>query len=72
MESITIHPKSKEQIKVFEQMAKALKIPFEKIETPDDSLYGEGFKKSVLEAQEAYDKGDYSEFAKINRQELWK
>jgi len=72
MESITIHPTSKEQIKVFEQMAKALKIPFEKIETPMDNLHGEGFKESVRSAREAYDKGDSNQFVKINRKELWK
>jgi hypothetical protein len=30
MEIITIHPRSKAETKVFEQMAKALNIPFEK------------------------------------------
>jgi len=29
MESILIHPNTKEQVKVFEKMAKALNIPFE-------------------------------------------
>lgn len=29
METILIRPKSKAQIKVFEEMAKALKLPFE-------------------------------------------
>jgi hypothetical protein len=30
MESITIHPRSNEEASLFEQLAKALKIPFEK------------------------------------------
>jgi len=71
MESITIHPKSKEQIKVFEQMAKALKIPFEKVENPAENLSGEGFKQSVVDGQEAYKRGQLNEFVKINRKKLW-
>lgn len=30
MESIIIHPNSKEEASLFEQLAKALKVPFEK------------------------------------------
>ena len=30
IEAITIHPKNKEQASLFEQLAKTLKVPFEK------------------------------------------
>lgn len=30
METIIIHPKNKEQLSLFEQLANALKVPFEK------------------------------------------
>lgn len=48
MESITIHPRSKEQRKVFEQMAEALQIPFDIIEESSfstEKIIREGKKK---------------------------
>jgi len=52
-------------------MAKAPKTISEKIGAVADNLHGEGFKKSVMSAREAYDKGDSNQFVKINRKELW-
>ncbi len=46
MEALLIRPQSKEQVKAFEQMAKALKIPFEKIE--DKSPYNPEFVAKIL------------------------
>jgi hypothetical protein len=59
-------------MEIFEKMATALKIPFEKIPQQEkDNLSGEGFKQSVINAQEAYKKGDMNEFTKLNREELF-
>ncbi len=70
MRPITIHPESKEQIKVFEQMAKASKVPFEKVEVAaNDDRSGEAFKQSVVNGQEAYKNGEMSEFVKIGKKE---
>lgn len=78
MDTIIIHPESKEQAKLFEQLAKALKVPFEKKKQSkkdaenDYHAYGEGFKKSVEEGLEAYKNGDMSQFSEIKREDLWK
>jgi len=47
MKSITIHPQSKEQIRLFEQLAKALHLPFEKKEekSPYDPEFVAQLKK---------------------------
>lgn len=34
METITIHPKSKQQARLFEQLAKALNVPFKRRKKP--------------------------------------
>jgi antitoxin component of RelBE/YafQ-DinJ toxin-antitoxin module len=36
MEALTIHPKNKEQLEAIQSVLKALKIPFEKKESPYD------------------------------------
>ena len=36
MEALTIHPKNKEQLEAIKSVLKALKIPFEKEESPYD------------------------------------
>jgi len=36
MEALTIHPKNKEQLEAIKSVLKALKIPFEKKESPYD------------------------------------
>lgn len=47
MESIIKHPKSKEEASIFEQLARALKVPFEKrkIESP----YNPEFVAKILQ-----------------------
>ncbi len=50
MESLIIHPKSEEQINLFEQMAKALKIPFEK-KNLSESPYSPEFVQKVKKAE---------------------
>lgn len=68
MQPIIIYPQSKEQMKGFELMAKALKIPFDKpTQKAINNTFGEEFKKTVLEAQEAYKNGDRDEFVALNR-----
>lgn len=47
METLTIHPKSKEQLDAIKSVLKALKIPFEKKESP----YDPEFVKMIQEAE---------------------
>ncbi len=47
MESIIIHQKSKEEASLFEQLAKALKVPFEKRKA--GHLYNSDFVNKILE-----------------------
>lgn len=54
MNSILIHPSSKEQEEIFEKMAKALKIPYEiKVDSP----YKKEFVEMVREAEAEYQSG---------------
>lgn len=76
MEAIIIHPKSKKQIRAFEQMAKALDIPFEvaKIEEETErkkaiKLYGEDFVKKIEASERNFEKGEYEH---IEIEDLWK
>lgn len=62
METITIHPRSKEETKAFEQMAKALNIPFEK------SNYNPEFVAKVKKGDKDRKQGN---FKIINTQDLW-
>jgi predicted adenine nucleotide alpha hydrolase (AANH) superfamily ATPase len=63
MESITIHPKSKEEIKAFEQMAKALNVPFEK------SKYNPDFLAKIKRGEKDKKSGN---FKVIKTEDLWK
>jgi len=65
METIIIHPKSKEQAGLFEQSAKALNIPFEKEESPYDPQFVAKIKKGEEAAKEG--KG-----VKADTMNLWK
>ncbi|MEO8853569.1 MAG: DUF2683 family protein [Ginsengibacter sp.] len=67
METILIYPKSKEQVKVFEQMAKALKVPFEKIEK--ESPYDPEFVDKILQGDKDKEAGRYRI---IKTEDLWK
>ncbi len=66
MESIVIHTESKEQIKVFEEMAKVLKVPFEKIK---ESPYNPTFVAMVKKADKDFKKGKGK---KMKLDDIWK
>ncbi|HEY5465177.1 MAG TPA: DUF2683 family protein [Hanamia sp.] len=65
METILIRPKSKDQIKVFEEMAKALKLSFE---VKGDSPYNPEFASMVKQA----DKDFKNVGEKIKLDDIWK
>ena len=67
METITIHPRSKEEVKVFEQMAKALNIPFEK--GKEKSKYNPAFVAKIKEGVKNKKAG---KFKIIKTADLWK
>lgn len=52
METIILHPTSKEQVSLFEQLAKALNVPFEKEESPYDPEFVVKIKKGEKAAKE--------------------
>jgi restriction endonuclease len=66
METILIRPNSKEQIKVFEQMAKALKVPFE---IKKESPYNPEFVAMVKQADKDFKNGKGK---KMKLDEIWK
>ena len=63
METITIHPRSKEETKAFEQMAKALNIPFEK------SDYNAAFVAKIKKGDKDRKLGKYKV---IKTEDLWR
>jgi hypothetical protein len=67
MEVITIHPRSKEETKAFEQMAKALNIPFEKVK--EKSKYNAAFVAKVKKGDKDKKSGNYKV---IKTEDLWK
>ncbi len=64
MEALTIHPKNKEQLEAIKSVLKALKIPFEKEESPYDPEFVKMIQKAekgrksstVLKSKEDIDK----------------
>jgi len=68
MESITIHPKNQEQASLFEQLAKTLKVPFEKAKS-SDSPYNAEFVAKMNESRKQTREG---KTIKINLNEIWK
>lgn len=67
MESITIHPKSKSQTKVFEELAKVLDLPFEKgkAKDPYDPIFVAKIKKGDRDKKAG-------NFKTIKTEDLWK
>ncbi len=65
METILIHTESKEQIKVFEQMAKALKIAFE---NKQESAYKLEFVEMMRQADKDFKNGKGK---KVKLDEIW-
>ena len=66
METILIRAKSKDQIKVFDEMAKALKLPFE---VKEDSPYNPEFEAMVEQADKDFKSGNGK---KIKLDDIWK
>jgi len=66
METITIHPQSKEQASLFEQLAKALNVPFEKKE---ESPYHPEFVAKIKKSEKNFKEGRYTS---IKVGDLWK
>ncbi len=68
METIILHPKNKEQLNLFEQLANALKVPFEKNQK-ERSHYSPEFeakmKESIKQAREG-------KTVKMNLDDIWK
>jgi hypothetical protein len=67
METLLIYPQSKEQVKLFEQMAKALKVPFEKVE--NKSPYNAEFVAKIKKGDEDFKAG---RLKVIKTEDLWK
>ena len=60
MESIIIHPKNKEQASLFEQLAKTLKVPFEKAKKTGKP-YSPDFVAKIENSRKDYKEGRGSE-----------
>ena len=67
MEAITIHPRSKEETKAFEQMAKALNVPFEKVK--EKSKYNPEFVAKIKKGEKDKKSGNYKI---IKTEDLWR
>ena len=65
MDAILIHPKSEEQTKIFEQLAKVLELPFEKIKVKQNQDYEAMLKESYQQAKNG-------KTVKMNISDLWK
>lgn len=66
METITIHPRSKEQASLFEQLAKVLDVPYE---MQTNEPYDPEFVKKILEGSREISEG---KGIKIPLEDLWK
>jgi len=68
MQTITLHPRTKKEANLLEQLAKALEIPFEKKEETETS-YNPEFVKKIKQGQKdiAAGKG-----IKVTIDDLWK
>lgn len=71
MESITIHPKNKEQASLFEQLAKTLKVPFEKSKK-SGSNYNTEFVAKIEQSRKDYKEGKGTKMTLNELEELWK
>lgn len=67
METLLIYPQSEEQLKAFEQMAKALKVRFEKIKK--ENPYNPEFVNKILQGDKDKKAGRYKI---IKTEDLWK
>lgn len=71
METIILHPKNKEQLNLFEQLAKALKVPFEK-NKKEHSHYNPEFVAKIQRSRKSYHEGKGVEVTIKELQELCK
>ena len=67
METITIHPKNKEQASLFEQLAKTLKVPFEK----SGKKIGHYNAEVEVKMRESRKQAAQGKTVKINLDEIW-
>jgi hypothetical protein len=65
METLILHPKTKEQLAAFKAIAKALKVDFKTEESP----YDPEFVKDILQGREDVKNG---KGVKIALEDLWK
>lgn len=66
MDPITIYPKSEEEASLFEQLAKALNVPFKK---NTDSPYDPEFVDKIKRSEKNHKQG---KFKTIKVEDLWK
>ena len=70
METITVHPKNKEQFTVIEAFLKALKVPFEKDKR--ESPYNPEFVEKILQGDKDMKEGKGKKVTIEELNELWK
>jgi hypothetical protein len=68
MEAITIRPKNKQQLTVIEAFLKALKVPFEKAQSP----YNPEFVKKILQGDKDLKEGKGKKITIDELNKLWK
>ena len=71
METITIHPKNKEQVSLFEQLAKTLKVPFEK-SGKEKSSYNPEFVSKIERSRQNFKEGKGKKISLEELNSLWK
>lgn len=71
MEAIIIHPKNKEQASLFEQLAKTLKVPFEK-SSKDKISYNSEFVSKIEKSRQDYKEGKGKKITLDELESLWK
>ncbi|MEX8548093.1 MAG: DUF2683 family protein [Mucilaginibacter sp.] len=69
MSTLIIHPQSKEQESLFEQLAKALNVPFEK---SNERPYDPGFIKKIEQGREDVKNGLGRKITLQELDNLWK
>ena len=72
METIQFDWKNEKQKVLVMELLKALQVKFCVItEDGKHQLYGEGFKKSILNGKAAYESGDRTQFVTIKREDIF-
>lgn len=71
MATITIHPKSEEQADLFEQLAKVLKVTFEK-DSASESPYNPEFIAKIKRGEKAAKEGKGTVITHKDLKNLWK